>query len=378
MRKILYISGTRADFGLMRSVLDSIKSHPELDLEIIATGIHLMEEFGYTIKEIEYNFKVHKVEATFKEDNKESMTFFIGEFIQKFTKKIKEIQPDIILVLGDRAEMLAATVVGAYLGIPVAHVQGGEVTETIDEASRHAITKLANIHFPATEKSSERILKMGENKDYVFVTGAPGLDPILNKKLMLQEEVFRKYSLDINKPLILVIQHAVSQEINEADYQMKQTMEAIKDKRIQTIITYPNADAGGRRIIKVIEDYRSYPFIYIFRNIDHLDFLSLMKNASLMIGNSSCGIIEAPSFKLPFINLGTRQEGRERANNVIDVDYNKEEIVKAVDKALSLGFIEFLKDCKNPYGDGKTGPRIAKILAEITINKDLLQKKMAY
>ena len=379
MRKILYVSGTRADYGLMRPVLKAIHEHTNLEIEIAATGMHLMEDFGFTINEIEKdNFKLHKIEAVFEKDSRVAMAFFLGEFIQKLTKKVKEIAPDIILVLGDRVEMLGAANVGTYLGIPIAHIHGGEVTETVDEASRHAITKLANIHFPSTKKSAERIIKMGENKEHVFITGAPSLDTIFNTSLLSKEEIFRKYSLDPKEPLIIVLQHPVSFEVDKAAKHMEETMEAIKSTGNQTLVIYPNADAGGRDMIELLEKYTECPFIHIFRNIQSIDFLSLMKYASVMGGNSSCGIIEAPSFKLPVVNIGTRQKGRERANNVIDVDYDKKQIIEAIGKAMSAEFISFLKDCKNPYGDGKTSPRIAKILAEIKINKGLLQKKMAY
>ena len=194
MRKILYITGTRADYGLMRSVLREIESHPRLELEIAATGMHLMEEFGRTIEEVKKDgFKIHEIDATYEKDDKESMLNFIGKFIQLLAKKIEEINPDIILLLGDRGEMLAGAIVGAYLTIPTAHLHGGEVTSTVDELARHAITKLAHIHLPPTEKSAERIIKMGEDPLNVFVVGPPGIDSILNENLIEPTELSKKY-----------------------------------------------------------------------------------------------------------------------------------------------------------------------------------------
>jgi len=379
-RKILYISGTRADYGLMRQVLFSIRKHPKLKIEIVVTGMHLMSEFGKTINEIKRdNFKIHKIEAIYKCDDKKSMANFIGEFILKLTKRIKNIKPDIILVLGDRAEMLAAAIVGTYLTIPVAHIHGGEVTSTVDEIVRQAITKLAHTHIPATKKAAERIIKMGEDGWRVFTVGAPGLDSIFNEKLFPKKEIAKKYNLNLSEPILLIIQHPVSEEIENAGKQMKETMEAIKELNYQSIVIYPNADAGGRKMIKVIEKYRKYLFIQIYKNISHKDYLSLMRIATAMVGNSSSGIIEAPSFHLPVINIGSRQEGRERARNIIDVGYNKKEIKEAILRAMNdKKFQAKMKRCKNPYGDGRTSIRIVKILNRIKINKRLLYKKITY
>lgn len=380
MRKILYISGTRADYGLMRETLAQIKKNQKLKIEIVVTGMHLMPEFGRTINEIKKDrFKIHETKAIYEEDNKESMAYFLGKFLQLLIRKIKRIKPDIILLLGDRAEMLAGAIAGAYLGIPVAHIHGGEVTFTIDEMNRQAITKLSHIHFPATKKAAERIIKMGEDNFRVFVVGAPGLDSILKEKLMSPKEVAKRYHLNLSKPIILVLQHSVTTEIEKTPKQIKETMEAIKELRFQSIVIYPNADAGGRKMINIIEKYRKYPFIKIYKNIPHKDYLSLMKISSVMIGNSSSGIIEAPSFHLPVVNIGSRQEGRERTNNIIDVRHKKEEIKKAIKFAIyNKKFRKKVKTCKNPYGDGKTGKRIAEILGKIRINKKLLQKQITY
>ena len=379
-RKILYITGTRADYGLMKSVLREIENHPKLELEVIATGMHLMPEFGMTINEIKKDgFKIHEIAATYEQDNKQSMANFVGKFIQLLTDKVKKIKPDIIMVLGDRGEMLAGVIVGTYLTIPVAHIHGGDISSTVDEIVRHAITKLAHIHFPATEKSAERIIKMGEDPSNVFVVGAPGLDIILNENLIEPTKLSEKYNLDLSEPILLVIQHPVTTEVDDAPTQIRETLEAISELRYQTILIYPNADAGGRNMIKVIKEYEKHPFIKIFKNIPYKEYLSLMNIASVMVGNSSSGIIEAPSFGLPVVNIGTRQEGRQRAENVIDVDYDKEQIKAAIKKALyDEVFKEKVRNCNNPYGDGKAGVRIADILSKIKIDTNLLQKKITY
>lgn len=374
-RKILYVSGTRADFGLMKKALFEIEKHPKLKLEIAATGMHLMDEFGKTVNEVrKCGFKVHEIGATYKKDDKKSMAHFAGEFIMKFSKIVATINPDIILVLGDRAEMLGAAIAGVYLSIPVAHIHGGEISATVDNTTRHAITKLSEIHFPATKKSAQRILEMAEMKNRIFVVGAPGLDDILEKDFTPPEIVMQKYGLDLSKPVLIAIQHPVTEEVSIAAKQMRETMEAVKNLSFQSIIVYPNADAGGRSMIKVIERYRKYTDLRIYSNIARQDYIGLMNIANVLIGNSSGGIIEAASFHLPAVNIGTRQQGRERAVNVIDAPYDRNEITAAVKKAVfDKDFRKKVKRCINPYGKGKAGSKIAKILSSIEI-REIFQK----
>jgi len=368
-RKILYISGTRADYGLMRETLFKIQENSKLEIVIAATGMHIMPEFGSTINEIKKDgFKIYRVEAKYEKDDKKSMAIFVGKAVQLLAKEIGKINPDLILLLGDRGEMLAGAIAGAYLSIPVAHIHGGDVTGTVDDAVRNAITKLSSVHFAATKKSAQRLRKMSVDHKNIFVTGAPGLDGILNKKLFSKKDIAKKYKLDFSRPFGLAIQHAVTNEVKDASKQMKETLEAVKALELETIVIYPNADAGGKKIIDVIEKYRRYPFIKIYKNIPRKDYLSLMGFAGVMVGNSSSGIIEAPSFHLPVVNIGTRENGRERAYNVINVDYKKEQIEKAIKKALSdKEFINKIRGCVSPYGNGTASKKIAKLLNKINI-----------
>jgi GDP/UDP-N,N'-diacetylbacillosamine 2-epimerase (hydrolysing) len=378
-KKILYISGTRADYGIMKSTLYAISARKDLSIEIAATGMHLMPEFGMSIDEIVRDgFTVHKIDTVYETDDKKAMACFIGSFTTLLSEKVAEIKPDLILVLGDRGEMLAAAIVGAYMSIPVAHVAGGEVTSTVDEITRHAITKLSHIHLTSTKKSAERVAKMGEDKWRIHVVGAPGMDAVKNQKLVSREDICKKLGLDPKNLINLVVQHAVSIEADKAAEQMRETMEAMKDLGEQTVVIYPNSDAGGRKMIEVIEEYRKLPFIHIFKNLVHEDYLSLLSHSKALIGNSSSGIVEAPSFKVATIEIGTRQDGRERARSVIDVGYSKTEILKAIKKAGSKELSEKLKKIKNPYGDGKTGNRIADILSKVRIEDKLIQKRLAY
>ncbi len=375
-RTILYITGSRADYGLMRTVLNRIHEHPKLSLRIVVTGMHLMNEFGYTIEEVQKDgFHCFIVDAKYETDTRESMAAFIGEFIQKLTPLVHTLSPDIILILGDRAEMLAGAIVGVYLSIPVVHIHGGEITSTVDDYARHAITKLADLHFPATEKSKERLLRLGEEPSRIFVTGAPGLDQILNEPVIDRNELAEKYQYNPDKPVILVVQHPVSSELEQAAWQMRETLEAVVALKHQALVIFPNADAGGRAMIATIEEYSSYPFIKYYANIRHRDYISLLREVSVLVGNSSSGIIEAPSLGLPVVNIGTRQEGRERADNIIDANYSRDSIIQAIRTALDdTAFRDKIKKCKNPYGDGKAAEKITAILSDIEINQTIPNK----
>ena len=381
MRKIAVVTGTRAEYGILRPVLKAIERNPRLDLALIATGMHLSREFGYTIEEIKKDgFRIDaKVKMLHAEDTGAAMAKSIGECVWKMTEALTRIKPNFLVLLGDRGEMLAGAVAATYIGIPIAHIHGGDVSGSVDDSVRHAITMLAHIHFPATERSTNRIIKMGEDPSRIFIVGAPALDTVLNKKLSTPAELSKKYNLDLSGPILLVLQHPLVTEADEATDQIKETLNAIVELKNQTILIYPNADAGGRRMIKVIKKYKKYPFIKSYKSIPYVDYLGLMKVVSVIVGNSSSGIIESPSFHLPVVNIGKRQKGRERSTNVIDVGYEEREIVKAIKKALcDEKFRAKVKKCRNPYGDGKAGIRIAKILNKVEITPKLIQKRVFY
>ncbi len=379
-RKVLYISGTRADYGLMRHALRCIEDSPSLGVEIVVAGMHLMVEFGNTVTEIEKDkFRLHRMQIVYNQDNKESMSIFLGCFVQGLTVKIREIKPDIILLLGDRAEMLGGAIVGAYLNIPVVHIHGGEVTSTVDELVRHAITKLSHFHLVATEQSRKRILRMGEEPWRVRVVGAPGLDSIRHEELIPKKELYERFNLRFTEPFLVLIQHPNTFELTGVRKQINETMEAINNLKYETIVIYPNADAGGREIIKEIDKYQHLRFIRTFRSLPYGDYVNLLRHASVLVGNSSSGIIEAPYFKLPVINIGTRQDGRERSENIIDAPHNREKIIAAIRKALyDETFRKRVQKCKNPYGKGKTGEKITNILSRIKLGQELLQKRIIY
>lgn len=381
MRKIAVVTGTRAEYGILRPVLKAIDADSNLNLSLIVTGMHLSKEFGYTIIEIKKDgFKIGAaIKMLSAEDTGAAMVKSIGNCLLGMVKALGQIKPDIVVLLGDRGEMLACAIAAAYMNIPIAHFSGGDISGNIDNSVRHAITKLAHIHFPSTKRSAERLDKMGEDPSRIFTVGSPSLDSILNETLLGPTEICKKYGLDSSKPILLLIQHPVLVEVNDAANQIRETLEAIVELGYQTILIHPNADAGGRRMIRVIREYEKYPFIKTVKSIPHIDYLSLMKVSRVIIGNSSSGIVEAPSFGLPVVNIGTRQVGRERAGNVIDAGYNKKNIKAAIKRALyDRSFVKKVKSSRNPYGDGKAAQRIVKVLNIIKITPKLLQKKITY
>ncbi len=383
MKKIVYISGTRADYGLMRQTLYCINEKKDLSLEIIATGMHLMREFGETAHEIrEDGFTVHEIPAKYRHDDQKSMALFVGIFTQFLTKKLSLMRPDIILLMGDRAEMLVGAIVGVYLSIPIAHIHGGERSGTVDNIVRHAITKLAQIHLTATKDARDRIIKMGENPRRVFWVGAPGVDTIVQMKSISRKTIMKKYNLNSQEPYFILVQHPISEEISDAAEQMKLTLDALVSLRYQGIITYPNADAGGRAMISVIKKYHHYPFLHIYKSIPHNDYINLMKYSAVFVGNSSAGIIEAPSLGIPSINIGRRQIDRERGNGVVTVFYDKEAIEEAIEKAVRRAFSQKEKHARgsiySPYKKSGTSKKIAQILSNSTIDKKEFVKKITY
>jgi GDP/UDP-N,N'-diacetylbacillosamine 2-epimerase (hydrolysing) len=382
MRKIAVVTGTRAEYGILQPVLKAIEAKPELELSLIVTGMHLSHEFGYTVKEIEDDgFRINtKVDMLPSSDTPKAMVESIGVGITGMAQAWEQLKPDIILVLGDRVEPLTAAIAGAFMNIPVAHIHGGDVSGNIDESVRHAITKFAHIHFPATTKSAERIVKMGEDKWRVHVVGPLGIYAMHEADFIPKEELCKKLDLNPDKPLILVVQHPVTTQVESAPEQMRDTIEALVELNEQAVVIYPNADAGGRAMIEVFKEYENYPFIKTFKNLPYLTFVSLLKITSVMIGNSSSAIFESPLFDIPVINIGIRQIGRERGNNAIDVPHSKKEIIRAVRKALAdEEFRKAVKESVNPFDIEMKGvQKIVAVLKEIKIDEKLLQKRLTY
>ncbi|MFH0831784.1 MAG: UDP-N-acetylglucosamine 2-epimerase [archaeon] len=380
-RKIAVLTGARADYGRIKSVLDAIKKHPKLDLSLIVTGMHLVPEMGNSYKLIEQDgFDIDAKVPMYSHagDTGGAMVKDYAKCTSGMADALDRIKPDIFLISVDRVETLAGAVAGAFMNLPLAHIQGGEVTGTIDENIRHAVTKFSHVHFPANKDAADRIISMGENPKYVFTVGCPYFDIIHNLDYTSKEELVKQFGLNPNKPLALFVQHPVTTEEKDSARQFFNTFEALKKFDLETILLYPNIDAGGKRIIEEIKKSNAKHYMVLpFRT-----YLSLLKISDFMIGNSSSAIREAPTFKLPAVNIGTRQQGRQRSSNVINVGYETAEIVKGIEKVLyDKEFRENLNTCENPYdpfADGKGGERIANILADLDLKMLPIQKRMTY
>ncbi len=376
MRKITVVTGTRAEYGLLYWIIKGIHEDSDLELQLIVTGMHLSPEFGLTVREIEKDrFPiVERVEMILSSDTEIAIATSMGLGMIGFAKAYEKLKPDIVLVLGDRFEIVSAVTATVPFRIPVAHIHGGESTEGVmDELFRHAITKMSYIHFPATQKYADRIIQMGEQPEMVFCFGAPGLDNVHRLELLNRRELSLALDLPIKKLWGIVTYHPVTHESGNGTMQIEGLLNALRNfSEIYWIFTLPNADTGGRRIIKEIEDYvqKDPAKSMLFSSLGQLKYLSLLKNASFMVGNSSSGIIEAPSFELPVVNIGNRQKGRLRAVNVIDVPIcEKNKVEAAINKAMSTGFRDSLKGLRNPYGDGKTSDKIVEVLKTVSLSR---------
>ena len=374
--KLACITGTRADYPRVKSVLREIYSRDNFELQLIVTGSHLLEEYGMSINEIiSDGFKIDKKVPMFLGDynTPHGMVKAVARCTDGIAGALNELKPDLVLLTVDRVETMAAAVAVSLMNFPIAHIQGGEVTGTIDESIRHAVTKLSHIHFPATEDAKNRIIKMGEDPNLVFNVGCPYIDIINSIKKKSKKYLATKYGFSEEKPIIIFTQHSVTTEYGSSSMQINITLEALRNfENCEIVVFASNTDAGGKEIINALKEKKNFVFI---SNMISEDFLSLMNVADVMVGNSSAAIREAPSFNLPAVNIGTRQQGRFRAENVIDVGHNSIAIEKAIKKSLfDQNFIKKVSTIKNPYGDGKSAKRIVDKLEGININKDLIQK----
>jgi len=378
-RKIAVVTGTRAEYGLLYWIIKEIHDDPDLILQLVVTGMHLSPEFGLTYKEIEADgFPIaEKVEMLLSSDTEVGISTSIGLGIMGFAKAFDRLKPDILVVLGDRFEILAAATAAVVARIPIAHIHGGEATEgVIDEAIRHAMTKMSHIHFPATDLYARRIRQMGEDPDKVFVFGAPGLDNIYGLKLPGGEELSRELKIGFGEKVAVITYHPVTLEEHNAKQHMANLLVALAGRELTLVFTHANADTGGRIINQMIADFvKNEPNVYAFTSLGQRRYLGLLSIADVMVGNSSSGIIEAPSFQLPVVNIGDRQRGRVRAANVIDCGIGEQEIAIALDQALTKEFRESLKNLINPYGTGQTSSRIVDVLRNIRLDEGLIKKR---
>jgi UDP-N-acetylglucosamine 2-epimerase (non-hydrolysing) len=373
------VSVARSDYSIYLPVLRNIHNDPDLELYILAGGMHLSPEFGMTVQAIEADgFEIgERIEMTLSSDSPEgiakSMALGLIGFSQAYTRK----KPDILLTLGDRFEMHSAALAALPFNIPVAHIHGGEVTQgAIDDALRHSLTKLSHLHFVATDEYARRVVQLGEDPKNTFVTGAPALDNLNTVELLTRGQLESRHGLRLAAPPLLITFHPVTLEFENTERYIDQLLNALADWDMPMVFTLPNADTGGRVITKKIAEFVAANAQA--QSVDSLGmqgYFSLMAIAAAMVGNSSSGIIESPSFKLPVVNIGTRQDGRTRAANVIDVGYVKNEIGQGIVRALSLEFGAGLADLTNPYGDGKAAGKIVDNLRRAELGDRLLRKR---
>lgn len=380
-RKICIITGTRAEYGLLRWVMQGIKDDPELTLQIIATGMHLSPEFGLTYQAIEQDgFQIdRKVEMLTSSDTPVGIAKSMGLGLIGFADALNELRPDLIVVLGDRFEIFSAVSAALVARIPVAHLHGGEATEgLIDEAIRHSITKMSHLHFVAAEAYRQRVIQLGEQPDRVFLVGGLGIDNI--KRLQLLDRAALETSLDfkLGPKNLLITFHPVTLETATAENQMEEllaTLAALKDT--QLIFTLPNADTDGRALIKSVEQFvGQHPNARAYTSLGQLRYLSCIAQVDGVVGNSSSGLAEVPSFKKGTINIGDRQRGRLQAASVINCEPIRDSIAAALEQLYSTDFQASLRQVINPYGEG--GASVAIISTIKTISLDGLLKKQFY
>ncbi len=372
MIKIFIITERRADYSRFKPIMSLIQKDKGLDYILTVTGAHLKKEMGYTKNEIlKDGFKIHYEIDMFTEnhDSTGEMVRSFARVADKVTYCLEDCNPDVILAGFDIGANLAVSIAGAHMNIPVAHIQGGEVTGTIDESIRHAMSKFSHYHFTSNDDALRRLVKMGEVRNRIFNVGCPSIDAILNTPD--NPKILEKYNLKENEYFIL-LQHPVTSEIDQSGNQIQITLSAVKKINKKILIILPNNDAGFSNIIQELKNSK----IQFVESLGISDYINLLKRSLGLLGNSSSGIHETSTFNIPTVNIGTRQNGRLRPKNVFDVDHDEKQIIRAMNKAL-----EFKKNnikVNNPYGDGNSAQRILSILKKIDLSKNIIQKTITY
>ena len=390
-RTVAVFTGNRAEYGLQYPILRAIAADPRLEYKLIVGGAHLQEDFGKTVAEIAADgFHVDaEVEMAMRQDTLAATAEAIGTGIVSLAGVLARMAPDFVLVYGDRSESLAAMIAGTQMSIPTGHIEGGDYTEggALDDSVRHAMTKLAHLHFATNEQAAERIRRLGEEDWRIFVVGQPWLDLIDAGEFASPEELVTDLRLDPGRPIVLFCQHSVATEAGLAIEQLAPSLAALRllaTDGFQVVATYPNNDAGGRRIIERLDGLRGVDGVQVYPSLGRWRFHGMLNfigriGRGAFVGNSSAGIKETPAFGCPVVNVGPRQQGRLRADNVLDVPYDAVAIEAAVRRATSdEAFRERCRTCQNPYGAGGAGARVAEVLATMPVDRRLIQKRMTY
>ena len=384
MYKVCVVTGTRAEYGLLRPLLIKLNGHDSIDLQLVVTGSHLSEQFGNTQKEIQEDgfLDYIKLPIPIEDDSKEGMAFSTGVALQKFAELFSEQKPDLLVVLGDRFEIFAVAAAAHMIGIPTAHISGGDVTEgAVDDVIRHCITKMSVLHFPGCEQSRKRIIQMGEQPENVFNVGEPGVENCLKRELMSRDALAANLQFPYIKGNYSVVTfHPVTMENNTAERQMQELISAMEEiPDMAYIVTLANADAGGRMINEIwMREGKKHPYWLIVPSLGVLRYLSAVKYAKLVVGNSSSGVVEVPSMKTPTINIGDRQKGRMMADSVICCEPKCKDIVRAMKTALTNDFQEKAEHVKSPFGDGSTSEQIMEHILKFLHSERTTQEKKFY
>ena len=378
-RKIAVVTSSRADYSHLYWVLKDLAAHPDVDLQLIVMASHLSPSFGLTVREIEKDgfHLAGRIECLISSDSDIGMAKTIGVAAQSFADLLGHLRPDLLLLIADRYEMLAPASVALALRIPIAHIEGGEVSEgAIDDAVRNALTKMSHIHFVSTHLACARVIAMGEEEWRVHRAGAPSLDHLRRSKLLGREELKSRLAIDLITPPILVAYHPVTlrRETTEEADALFAALEKVTDT---VLFCYPNADAGSHQLIESTKRFLAHRKKdgRVFINLDAVTYLSLLRHAQMLVGNSSSGIMEAASSALPTVNVGFRQKGRERAKNVLDAEPIAASIIGKITEARSDAFRRSLTGMENPYGDGHAAERIVRVLTQVPLGDELLIKK---
>lgn len=382
MRRIAFVTDTRAEYGVMKNTLKKIDNSNALELDLIVTGAHLSEKYGNTISEIEADgFAItEKISIIGEDEDNIRIPSEMGRLMQQLARTFQRRRPDILMLFGDRYEMLAAASVAVGMHIPIAHISGGEVTQgAIDEQVRHAITKMAHIHFPGAELYARNIRNMGEEEWRIFQVGDPGIENIKNISLWSKDNLEKDLGIGINNRTLLVTYHPVTLESDLLEEQIDNLIVALKKHEGNKIITYPNSDDGSDIIIRKLKAYAQHDSsVCLIQSLGIVRYLSVMHYCGAVVGNSSSAIVEAPFLKVPVVNIGNRQKGRLMSDNIICCDNSSVSIERAIEKALSKNFKAVVSKTKSLYGEGNSSDEIVKILENITLDEKLMKKKLEW
>jgi UDP-N-acetylglucosamine 2-epimerase (non-hydrolysing)/GDP/UDP-N,N'-diacetylbacillosamine 2-epimerase (hydrolysing) len=377
-RTIAVVTSSRADYSHLYWPLHDLARHEEVDLKLIVLGAHLSPQFGETVKEIEKDgFPIAaRLECLLSSDTDVGMAKTLGVAVLSLADLLGQMRPDLLLLIADRYEMLAPATVALTLRIPIAHIEGGEISEgAIDDAVRNALTKMSHIHFTSTEGARARVIAMGEERWRVHRAGAPSLDHLRRSRLLGSHELERQLELDLRRPTVVVAYHPVT-IVRDTTQEADSLFAALREVDAQILFCYPNADAGSHALLERTRAFLSTRSdARVFVNLDSVTYWSLIRQVALLIGNSSSGIMEAASFALPVVNVGFRQKGRERARNVLDAEPETKAILARIGQAMSLAFRESLAGMTNPYGNGNASEKIVQVLTTVPLSEELLVKR---